>query len=72
MKLKNIIEELGFKEEIDYNGKMVLKNNVPIKKNMHYWEVESLLDRLKDKKKGQKQGKENTDSSMLKQSRRGN
>ena len=38
-KLKNTIEELGFKEERDYNGKMVLKNNIPIKKNMNYNEV---------------------------------
>ena len=38
-KLKNTIEELGFREDMDYNGKMVLKNNVPIKKNMNYLEV---------------------------------
>jgi pseudouridine-5'-phosphate glycosidase len=50
-KLKNTIEELGFKEEIDYNGKMVLKNNIPIKKNMNYREVESLVQRLRTTKK---------------------
>jgi hypothetical protein len=37
--LKKKIEELGFKEEKDYDGKIVLKNNIPIKKNMAFREV---------------------------------
>jgi hypothetical protein len=37
--LKKKIEELGFKEERDYDGKIVLKNNIPIKKNMAFREV---------------------------------
>lgn len=49
--MKNTIEELGFKEESDYNGKMVLKNNVPIKKTMDFREVGNLVDRLKQNKK---------------------
>ena len=69
-KLKNTIEELGFKEERDYNGKTVLKNNIPIKKTMNYGEVEHLVSRLKGNKAKQssratvreehKENKENT------------
>lgn len=34
VKLRNIINQLGFVEGIDYNGEKVLKNNIPIRKQM--------------------------------------
>ncbi|TXI81281.1 MAG: hypothetical protein E6Q39_01500 [Crocinitomicaceae bacterium] len=57
-KLKNTIEELGFKEEKDYNGKMVLKNSIPIKKTLAFKEVDNLVTRLKQSKQSSlKRGK---------------
>lgn len=53
-KLKHTIEELGFREEKDYNGKMVLKNNISIKKTMTFKEVEGLINRLKTSKQTQR------------------
>lgn len=34
--LKRKIEELGFKEEKDYDGKVVLKSNLPVKRYMAF------------------------------------
>jgi hypothetical protein len=48
--LQRKIEELGFREEKDYDGKIVLKNNIPIKKHMAFKEVEQLITRLKPHK----------------------
>lgn len=53
--LQKKIEELGFKEEKDYDGKIVLKNNIPIKRNMAFKEVENLITRLNQNKKQVKQ-----------------
>ena len=44
--LNKIVNQLGFKEEIDYDGKTVLKNNVFIKKKMSLEEVSNMLTRL--------------------------
>ena len=44
--MKKTIEDLGFKEERDYDGKIVLKNNIPIKKKMPADEVEALIKKL--------------------------
>ena len=46
-RLRQTIQDLGFREEKDYNGKMVLKNNIPIKRSMDFQEVDSLVTRLK-------------------------
>ncbi len=45
--LNKTIQKLGFKEEKDYDGQVVLKNNVPIKRSMTYRQVEDLITRLK-------------------------
>ena len=52
--LRNTIQDLGFREERDYNGRMVLKNNVPIKKTMNFDEVENLVGRLRKEKRENK------------------
>jgi hypothetical protein len=41
---------LGFKEEKDYDGKVVLKSNLPVKRCMAFREVENLISRLRDVK----------------------
>lgn len=45
--IKKIVNDLGFKEEKDYDGKSVLKNRIPIKQNLSLKEVDKLLGKLK-------------------------
>jgi len=63
--LKQTIGELGFKEERDHKGKLVLKNNLPNKRNMNYAEVEALISRLKAQKNPSEQKYQDKDGMSL-------